>query len=73
MRIDQTVTQRENDSMGEGEFIRSKSKRGGIITCTNTVFIPRHGFNEGGLLGQPHNIGRHPDIPRVAYAWCWAC
>ena len=71
MRINQSVTQRENDDMGDNEFICSKTDVNGIITYVNDVFCRVAGFKEKELLGQPHNIVRHPDMPCVAYAWCW--
>ena len=71
MRVNEPVTQRENDSMGDEEFICSKTDTNGIITYVNDVFCRVAGFTVGELLGQSHNIVRHPDMPCVAYAWCW--
>ena len=71
MRVNQPVTQRENDSMDDHEFICSKTDREGIITYANTVFCRVAGYTEAELLGQAHNIVRHPDMPCVAYAWVW--
>ena len=71
MRLNEPVTQQENDSMGDEEFICSKTDTNGIITYVNEVFCRVAGFTVGELLGQSHNIVRHPDMPCVAYAWCW--
>ena len=71
MRLNEPVTQQENESMGDEEFICSKTDTNGIITYVNEVFCRVAGFTVGELLGQSHNIVRHPDMPCVAYAWCW--
>lgn len=71
MRINHPVTQRENDDLRNDEFIFSKTDANGIITYTNEVFCRVAGYAEAELLGQSHNIVRHPDMPCIAYAWCW--
>lgn len=71
MRINNPVTQKENDIMGSEEFIISKTDTNGIITYVNTVFCQVSGFSEKELLGQSHNIVRHPDMPCVAYSQLW--
>lgn len=71
MRVNEPVTHRVNDSMGEDEWICSKTDVNGVITYANEVFCRISGYSEDELLGQPHNIVRHPDMPCVAYAWCW--
>lgn len=71
MRVNEPVTQRENDSMGNNEWICSKTDVNGVITYVNAVFCRISGYSEKELLGQPHNIVRHPDMPCIAYAWCW--
>ena len=73
MRMNQPVSQRENDSMGDDEFICSKTDANGVITYVNDVFCRVAGYTEKELLGQPHNIVRHLDMPAVAYAWLWDC
>jgi PAS domain S-box-containing protein len=71
VRLNEPVSQKENDTMGDEEFICSKTDRTGIITYVNGVFCRVAGFTELELVGQSHNIVRHPDMPCVAYAWCW--
>ncbi|WKE66357.1 methyl-accepting chemotaxis protein [Gallaecimonas kandeliae] len=43
----------------------------GIITYANDVFIKVAGFSEEELLGQPHNLVRHPDMPEAAFQDLW--
>lgn len=44
----------------------------GIILSGNDVFVRVSGFSADELYGQPHNIIRHPDMPRAAFALLWA-
>jgi PAS domain S-box-containing protein len=49
----------------------SRTDLKGIITFANADFIEASGFDEDELLGQPHNIVRHPDMPVEAFADLW--
>ena len=52
-------------------IIVSRSDERGIVTFANNDFIEASGFSESELLGSPHNILRHPDMPREAFADLW--
>lgn len=41
------------------------------ITYANPAFIETSGYSREELLGQPHNLVRHPDMPPEAYADLW--
>jgi aerotaxis receptor len=41
------------------------------LTYANSAFIQASGFDREDLLGQPHNIVRHPDMPAEAFADMW--
>lgn len=58
-------------SFAENEIIVSKTDLNGIITYVNDVFIRVSGFSERQLLGAPHNIIRHPDMPRCVFKLLW--
>ena len=51
----------------DGEFIVSKTDLKSRITYGNEYFISISGYSESEILGQPHNILRHPDVPQVAF------
>ncbi len=53
------------------EVIVSKTDLKGIITYANPVFLKIAGFTEEEVLGQPHNIIRHPDMPRCVFKLLW--
>lgn len=56
---------------GEDEFIVSKTDLKGRITYGNALFIKISGYEESELLGAPHNILRHPDMPRAVFKLLW--
>jgi PAS domain S-box-containing protein len=55
----------------EDDFIVSKTDPKGKITYCNRIFIEIAGYPEAELLGQPHNIIRHPDMPRSVFRALW--
>ena len=57
--------------MKEGDFIVSKTDLKGKITYGNQIFIEMSGYSEEELLGAPHNILRHPDMPRIVFKLLW--
>lgn len=58
--------------MREDDFIVSKTDLKGRITYGNQIFIEFSGYTEQELLGAQHNIIRHPDMPRSAFALVWS-
>lgn len=57
--------------LGEEEIIVTKTDLTGRITYANRVFMQIADFPEQELLGQQHNIVRHPDMPRGAFKLLW--
>ena len=55
----------------EGKLIVSRTDTKGIITHCNQAFIEMSGFTEDELIGAPHYILRHPDMPAVAFQGLW--
>ncbi len=51
----------------EEDFIVSKTDTKSKILYGNKIFIEISGYDENELLGKPHNILRHPDMPRCAF------
>ncbi len=71
MKINMPVTQKEI-TLADGSMIASRTDLKGKITFVNQEFIDISGFTEEELLGQNHNIVRHPDMPPEAYEDLWA-
>lgn len=57
--------------MEEHDFIVSKTDPKGKISYCNEMFIRFSGYQEAELIDQPHNIIRHPDMPRSVYRFMW--
>ena len=55
----------------DGKLIVSTTDKLGIITHVNQSFIEMSGFTEAELIGIPHSILRHPDMPSVAFKDLW--
>ena len=70
MRNNQPVTKVEKQ-VQEGAFLVSMTDTRGIITYANDEFVRISGFSRDELLGQPHSIVRHPDMPVAAFADLW--
>lgn len=55
----------------EDEIIVSKTDLKGRITYANAVFLHISGFREDELLGEAHNIVRHPGMPKCVFKLAW--
>ncbi len=53
------------------QYIVSKTDTKGIITYVNDYFMKISGYTQSEMIGQPHNIIRHPDMPRVMFKLLW--
>ncbi len=53
------------------ELIISRTDLQGNITYANETFCEISGYAEDELLGKPHHIVRHPDMPREAFRDLW--
>ena len=71
MRANMPVTNVEYD-LKPTDSIVSKTDMKGLITYINEDFVRISGFSQAELIGQPHNIVRHPDMPAEAFADLWA-
>jgi len=70
MRNNQPVTQREYVLSDEAVLI-SRSDLKGNVTYANPTFVEISGYSREELIGAPHNLLRHPDMPEAAYADFW--
>ncbi len=66
------VTPKNNEkTLSDEEFIVSKTDEKGKILYGNRIFIKISGYAEHELLGQPHSILRHPDMPKAVFKLLW--
>lgn len=70
MRTNLPVTQREYQFPGN-ETLLSTTDTASHISYANAAFIRTSGYTTDELMGQPHNMVRHPDMPVEAFADMW--
>ncbi|MFJ4457329.1 methyl-accepting chemotaxis protein [Pseudomonas sp. NPDC089392] len=70
MRNNQPITQRERTFPAQQRLISTTNAKG-VITYCNDAFIEISGFTREELIGAPHNLVRHPDVPSAVFAHMW--
>ncbi len=61
----------EERSFSAEELIVSKTDPRGVITYANDVFLRVGAYSLDEVIGQPHNLIRHPDMPRAVFKLLW--
>ncbi|MDH4565715.1 PAS domain S-box protein [Pseudomonas sp. BN414] len=70
MRQNLPITQRER-SVPDHQHLTSATDCRGIITYCNDEFSAVSGFSREQLIGSPHNLIRHPDMPEQVFGQMW--
>ena len=70
MRKNLPITNREHPFKGSERLISATDANGHIKHC-NDAFVKMSGYTYDELIGQPHNIIRHPDMPEPVFAEMW--
>ena len=55
----------------DGRSLISETDVKGIIIYVNRKFVEMSGYSKEEAIGQPHNILRHPDMPKLAFEQMW--
>jgi methyl-accepting chemotaxis protein/aerotaxis receptor len=71
MRVNEPITGREVP-VPDDKMLVSRTDAGGRILFCNSAFVEVSGFAEAELTGAPHNIVRHPHMPKQAFRDLWA-
>jgi PAS domain S-box-containing protein len=71
MRVRPVVPQNVASEFQLEEMFFSTTDPKGVITSGNSVFVRVSGFSAAELIGQPHNLIRHPDMPRAVFRLAW--
>ena len=53
-------------------YLLSETDEKGFVTYANDAFLKIAGWKREDLIGQPHNVVRHPDMPRAAFKSLWS-
>ncbi|MFN8526913.1 MAG: PAS domain-containing protein [Chloroflexota bacterium] len=64
--------QRTESAFGADEIFFSTTDERGIIRSGNKVFARVSGYSRAELIGTPHNLIRHPDMPRAVFRLLWS-
>lgn len=70
MRKNMPVTKQEKTFAQNEKLITTTDLKGKILHC-NDAFVKISGFGKDELMGSPHNIVRHPDMPKEAFQIMW--
>ena len=70
MKAQPAVTSQEYRFSKQDRLISATDTKGNIIYC-NDAFVTVSGYERQELIGQPHNIIRHSDMPKAAFAEMW--
>lgn len=70
MRVNLPVTSQEYTFPKGATLVSTTDLKGRILYC-NPMFIEVSGYRRDELLGQPHNMIRHPDMPEEAFRDMW--
>ena len=65
------VTPIDKEYVYDGDVIVSQTDINGIITYANRAFCEVSGYTTEELIGKPHSIIRHPDMPKAVFARMW--
>lgn len=61
----------DEEVLFDGRSLISETDLKGIITFVNRKFVEMTGYSKEEAIGEPHNILRHPDMPKAAFAQMW--
>jgi aerotaxis receptor len=71
MRINEPVTQREFEFSNDATLMSTTDTQS-YVAYANQAFVDVSGFTRDEIKGHPHNLVRHPDMPKEAFADMWA-
>ncbi len=69
--MDKTFAMFIETEVPKNELIISRTDLKGIITYANETFANISGYSVDELIGKPHNIIRHPDMPKTIFKDLW--
>jgi len=70
-RLVRPTPQEREIKLDPSKTIMSKTNSQGVIEYANEYFMEISGYEEYELMGQPHNVIRHPDMPKVIFKVMW--
>ncbi|NPA28161.1 MAG: PAS domain-containing protein [Epsilonproteobacteria bacterium] len=71
MIVDKSFKMFIETEVPENELIISRTDLNGVITYANDTFAKISGYEPEELIGKPHSIVRHPDMPKSVFKELW--
>ena len=71
MKVSSVVPLNQARPFELAEMFFSTTSPKGVIESGNSVFVRVSGYEPGELIGEPHNVIRHPDMPRAVFRLLW--
>jgi len=68
----QKIEPKDEEYLFDGRVIISQSDKDGIITFANRKFCEVSSYSIDELLGKPHSILKHPDMPKALFKEMWS-
>jgi len=66
------ITPTNNEkTFSNDQLLVTKTTTKGIITYANRAFMEIVELSEDDLIGKPHNVIRHPDMPKIIFKYLW--
>jgi len=62
---------KDEEVLFDGRSLISETDLKGVITFVNRKFVEMTGYSKEEAVGEPHNILRHPDMPKAAFEGMW--
>jgi aerotaxis receptor len=69
--MNQSINKNEEVVLDKDTIIASQTDKSGCIIYANDDFCKISGYTKDELIGRPHNINRHPDMPSQAFYDLW--
>lgn len=70
--MDENISTTDQESIFElNEYFISRTDKRGVIQFGNEVFYRVSGYSVEQMIGSPHNIIRHPDMPKAIFKFFW--
>ncbi len=69
--MNKPIPKDEEIQLDPNRYIVSETDEKGKITFANDYFMEVSGYTQEELIGKPHNIVRHPDMPKIVFKLLW--
>lgn len=69
--MNRPIPRNEAIALDPKRYLVSRTDKHGVIEFANDYFVEISGYSKEELIGQPHSLIRHPDMPRIVFKIMW--